>query len=67
MNFDKKVKQNYFEPDMLFNTNVPNGVWDDTDGSALYPDLTDFEDYQAYQPPCKFIHDLWDTQPRRDS
>lgn len=54
------VKQNYFDSglpnDILFNNNVPSGIWDDTDASALYPDLNDFEDYQAYQPPCKFTY-----------
>lgn len=47
------VKQNYFEPpampsDILFNNNVPVGVWDDPD--AEFQDIEDYPQY--YQPPC---------------
>lgn len=55
--FRTKVKQNFYEPglanDFLLNNNIPNGVWDDAEASALYPDLQELEDYPAYQPPCQ--------------
>lgn len=55
----KIVKQNFYEPgmpsDLLFNNNVPVGVWDDPEENSPFSEFQDIEDYpQYYQPPCSY-------------
>lgn len=53
------MKQSYYEPgmprDVLFNNNVPAGIWDDTEENGPLSEFQDLDDYpQYYQPACEY-------------